>query len=85
MRGVCVPLRFTLLFAVLGAVSAAPWGLREQEFERRHDSKLDSLLLARLLDGLQLEDYDLSLPLAEYAENRGRYKRNYARPAIRMG
>lgn len=65
-----------------GVITCSPWGLRDQEVGGRGD--LDPLWLARLLERQEPYETDLMMP-NEPDEFGGRLKRNYARPAIRMG
>ncbi|VDM35199.1 unnamed protein product [Hydatigera taeniaeformis] len=65
-----------------GLITCSPWGLRDQEVGGRGD--LDPLWLTRLLERQEPYDTEVAIPIE--STDVGRHlKRNYARPAIRMG
>ncbi len=71
-------------FHLLGCVSAAPWGFHDREAEPRVDDDFIDTLIDRMLERLMQLSNEGPVR-TDPIDFRQRLKRNYARPAIRMG
>ncbi len=69
---------------LLGCVSAAPWGFHDREVETRVDDEFIDVLIDRMLERLMQLSNEGPVR-TDPIDFRQRLKRNYARPAIRMG